>query len=565
MGLERFMDWKGNPINKDRHGGTRAAFFIYFMVGMSSMAFMSNVLDMVTYLHKTMHMGVADSSTTLTNFIGGTCAFALLGGFLSDSYITRFRAILIFGPFEFLGFSLLAIQAHLPSLKPQECNNTLGKLSSCNHVHGYNAAILYIAMYTIALGEGCLRANLASFGGDQFDDDDPIESGMKSSFFNWFTFSISVGSLTGLVLIVWIENNKGWDYGFALSAFVVLLGVIVLGSGFSFYRNQRPRCSPLTRIMQVFVAAFRKRKLVLPENEEDLHKELVKEEMVSEEVLPHTKGFKCLDKASVFHGNTGSRSLCTVTQVEETKVVLRMLPIFICAVFGYMPIPQLLLFTVQQGSTMNIKLGNIHISPATLLVIPMIFQMILLVAYDQLFVPFARRITGFKTGITHLQRIGVGFISTSVATCVAAVIERKRKKIAEEHGLLESGTGVPMSVLWLGVQFLVMGITDVSTFVGLLEFFNSESSRGMKSLGTAIFWCIVGLAALMGSVLVHMVNRATKHGEGGIGWLEGNNLNKNYLDRYYWLLSVLGLVGFLNYLYWARRYVYRQHPQPPSG
>ncbi|RWR88734.1 Proton-dependent oligopeptide transporter family [Cinnamomum micranthum f. kanehirae] len=54
-----------------------------------------------------------------------------------------------------------------------------------------------------------------------------------------------------------------------------------------------------------------------------------------------------------------------------------------------------------------------------------------------------------------------------------------------------------------------------------------------------------------------MVNRATKH-RGGMGWLEGNNLNKSYLDRYYLLISVTGCVGFLNYLYWARRYVYRQ-------
>lgn len=44
-------------------------------------------------------------------------------------------------------------------------------------------------------------------------------------------------------------------------------------------------------IYQVFVAAFKKRKLILPENEEELH-QVIKEEMVDGEVLPHAKDFK---------------------------------------------------------------------------------------------------------------------------------------------------------------------------------------------------------------------------------------------------------------------------------
>jgi hypothetical protein len=47
-------------------------------------------------------MGVSDSATTVTNFVGATSGFALIGAFLSDSYITRSRTILLFGPLEFL-------------------------------------------------------------------------------------------------------------------------------------------------------------------------------------------------------------------------------------------------------------------------------------------------------------------------------------------------------------------------------------------------------------------------------------------------------------------------------
>ncbi|KAG9447078.1 hypothetical protein H6P81_013206 [Aristolochia fimbriata] len=550
------MDWKGKPISKEKHGGSRAAWFIYFMVATTSTIYMPNLLDMVLYLRKSMHMGIADSATTIANLVSGTCAFSLLGGFLSDSYITRFKAILIFGPFEVLGFGLLALQAHFPSLHPPKCDSTDPE-SNCREVHGYNAALLYTAMYTVAFGEGCLRANLASFGGDQFDDEDPAESRKKSSFFNWFGFSTAVGNVSGLILIVWIENNKGWAIGFALSALLLLVGLTVLASGFAFYSNQRPRGSPLTRMLQVFVAAFKNRKLDLPPPEELLHQEVLeKEEIVIGEVLPHTEGLKCLDKASIIGGNADKWSLCPITQVEETKVVVRMLPIFISSVLGYIPIPLLFTLTVQQGSAMNTQLGHIRIATPSLLIIPLIFQMLLLVLYDRFFVPLARKLTGLKTGITHLQRIGVGFLFTATATSIAALIEMKRKRIAKEHGM-------PMTVMWVAIQFLAVGITEVCQFVGLLEFFNSEVSRGMKSLGTAIFWCMVGLASLLGSVLIDAVNGATSNlgGPNNNGWLEGNNLNKSYLDRFYWLLSLLELLSFLNYLYWAKRYVYRRDPR----
>ncbi|XP_026384822.1 protein NRT1/ PTR FAMILY 4.6-like [Papaver somniferum] len=195
-------------------------------------------------------MDVATASTAVTNIMGVASAFALVGGFFSDSYITRFTAILVFGPFEFLGYVLLATQAHLPSLQPPVCDISV-QFDNCKQVQGYNAIILYVGVNVLAFGEGCLRANLASFGGDQFDDNDPIGLQQKSSFFNWYTFSISLGAIIGLTLIVWVQENKGWDFAFTLSAGLVLLGLIVVASGISFYRNLIPTGSPLTRMLQV--------------------------------------------------------------------------------------------------------------------------------------------------------------------------------------------------------------------------------------------------------------------------------------------------------------------------
>ena len=126
-------------------------------------------------------------------------------------------------------------------------------------------------------------------------------------------------------------------------------------------------------------------------------------------------------------GDTRRWSLCTVTQVEEAKIILRMVPIFLSAVLGNVPIPLLLSLTVQQGGTMDTRLGGTRIPPASLFIVPIVFQMLILVAYDRAAVPWLRRATGYAGGVTHLQRIGAGFASSVVALAVAAAVEGRRR------------------------------------------------------------------------------------------------------------------------------------------
>lgn len=554
MAVQGIVDWRGRPVHPKRHGGVKAAMFIYFLIVMTNMGNIPTMLNMVSYLHGTMHMGIADASTTATNFFGALCVFSFLGAFLSDSYLTRFYTILIFAPVEILGYMLLACQAHFPSLHPPPCAMANEKYD-CAPVSGKNLRLLTLGLYVIPVGEGALRVCAAALGGDQFDGDDDPRG--KTSFFNWYAFCISLGGLVGLVFLVWVQNNVGWDLGFALPALMALVGMLVLLAGLPLYRHQVPTGSPLTRILQVFVAAFRKRKLSLPEDWMEMH-EISDGTSRSIEVLDRTPSFKFLEKAAVNDGDGRRWSLCTVTQVEEAKMILRMLPIFLSSVLGYLPIPLLLTFTVQQGGAMDTRIGfgknaKINIPPASLFVVPIVFQLLILVAYDRAFVPWLRQATGHTGGVTHLQRVGAGFASSVVALAVAAVVEARRKRIS----LSEPET--TMSVLWLTPQFFLLGVMDVTSFVGLLEFFYSEASAGMKSIGGAIFFCILGVASWLGGFLVKAVNRTTassSHGSGH-GWLAGDSLDDSHLDWFYWLLASFGLVSFLLYLCCASRYTCR--------
>ena len=145
---------------------------------------------------------------------------------------------------------LLACQAHFPSLHPPPCD-IVNHPSECTTVSGRNLSLLTLGLYVIRIGEGAVRVCAAALGGDQFDGDDPRELRGKASFFNWYAFCISLGGFVGLVFVVWVQNNEGWDLGFVLSALVALLGTLVLVAGLPFYRHQKPTGSPLTTILQV--------------------------------------------------------------------------------------------------------------------------------------------------------------------------------------------------------------------------------------------------------------------------------------------------------------------------
>jgi peptide/histidine transporter 3/4 len=150
------------------------------------------------------------------------------------------------------GYMLLALQAHLPSLHPLDCEINK-EPNNCEPAEGWSLTLLYLSLLVFAIGEGCMRSCVPFLGGDQFSNDDPKETLLKGRFLSWLKFANTLGALIGLVFLVWIENNLGWAMGFMVSALIVLVGLFVAASGLPFYRTQRPNGSHLTRILQVNV------------------------------------------------------------------------------------------------------------------------------------------------------------------------------------------------------------------------------------------------------------------------------------------------------------------------
>ncbi|KAL5577060.1 hypothetical protein UlMin_018759 [Ulmus minor] len=550
----------------------RSSMFILVAFGFENLATLSLAVNLFTYFHEVMHFDISDAANHLTNYMGTSYILAIFMAILADTYLGRFKTVLISLTLEFLGLALLTIQAAFPKLKPPKCANP--NLPGCVKVSGSNEALLFIGLYVLALGSAGLKAALPSHGADQFEEKDPKEAKQMSTFFNTILLAVCTGGSVSLTLVVWVQDQKGWGLGLGIATMAIFVAFIIFAAGLPFYRIQVIEgTSAIIEVTQVYVAAIRNRKFSLPEDPAELYEiNKDKEAALKLEFLPHRDVFRFLDKAAIQPKETSPLEalpspwkLCRLTQVENAKVILGMLPIFGCTIIMTLCLAQLQTFSINQSYTMDRRLSkSFDIPPASLPIIPIAFLILIVPVYDRIIVPFLRKFTGIPTGVTYLQRVGVGLVLSAISMAVAAIVEVKRKGVARSHDMLDAYPIIqplPISTFWLSFQFFIFGIADMFTYVGLLEFFYSEAPKALKSLSTCFLWTSMAFGYYCSTVVVKIVNDATKKNTRSGGWLFGNNINRNHLNLFYWLLSILSIINFCVYLVVARWYKYR--PQSP--
>lgn len=90
---------KGKPIKEadlSKTGGWIAAFFIFGNEMAERMAYFGLSVNMVAFMFYVMHRPFSSSSNAVNNFLGISQASSVLGGFLADAYLGRYKTIAIF-------------------------------------------------------------------------------------------------------------------------------------------------------------------------------------------------------------------------------------------------------------------------------------------------------------------------------------------------------------------------------------------------------------------------------------------------------------------------------------
>ncbi|CAM0904302.1 unnamed protein product [Alopecurus aequalis] len=534
------VDFKGKPVDKSRVGGWLGAGLILGAELAERMCVVGISMNLVTYLTGDMHLSSAMSANIVTNFMGTLNLLALLGGFLADARLGRYVTIAISAAITAVGVSLLAASTALPGMRPPRC---AGTSAGCVAASGGQLAMLYAALYTIAVGAGGLKANVSGFGSDQFDGRDPREERAMMFFFNRFYFCISLGSLFAVTVLVYVQDNVGRGWGYGVSAAAMVAAVVVLAAGTPRYRYRRPQGSPLTVIGRVLWAAWRKRGLPCPADASELHG-------FHKAKVPHTDRLRCLDKAAIVEADLATAASSspglTVTEVEEVKMVAQLLPIWSTCILFWTVYSQMTTFSIQQAEQMDRRIGGGgFVVPAGSLSVFLFLTILLFTSLNErLLVPLARRLTRRPQGLTSLQRVAAGLVLATLAMAVSALVEKKRRDA--------SNGGVTISAFWLVFQFFLVGAGEAFAYVGQLEFFIREAPERMKSMSTGLFLATLAMGFFLSSLLVLAVDAATRG-----AWIRGH-LNDGRLDLFYWMLALLGVVNFVVFLLFASRHQYKR-------
>ncbi|KAH7572391.1 hypothetical protein JRO89_XS04G0248800 [Xanthoceras sorbifolium] len=556
------VDYKGNTADRTRTGGWVAAALILGIEVCERMATMGVVANVVTYVVGTMHVPSATASNVTTNFGGTSYLLCLLGGIVSDTWLGRYWTIVIFAIISALGTCMLAICTALPQLRPPPCQASLS--NKCEEANNFQMGVFYLALYVYGIGVGGIKSSISGLGTDQFDQKDDKEKAQMVYFFDRFYFIINIGALLGVTVLVWIQDQRGrtWGYGISLAAMIVAL--VAFLSGTKRYRYKKCVGSPVFQILQVLVAALRKRNVPFPSSVTSLYEDYTQEARIS-----HTNKYSCLDKASIIteEDEKGSSTpnrwrLCTITRVEEVKMLIGLIPIWATTIMFWTVYAQMVGFAVLQATTMDRNLRNFEIPPGSFIVFLIGAIMVTLVIYDRLFMPLFKK-SKRKQGILFNYVLFDKFTknrnrSLLLHTRNGSCSTRGNKKIKYCQSQEGNQHNSSNKCIFLVASIrLGVGIGNAFIYAGQLDFFITQSPKGMKAIGTGLFLTTLSLGFFVSSTLVTIIKKVAR-GNGRQNWLP-RSINNGILDYFYWLLAVLSLINLGFFLLCAMKY------KPNSG
>ncbi|RCV27468.1 hypothetical protein SEVIR_5G330700v4 [Setaria viridis] len=544
-----------------REGGLRTIPFIISNEIFEKVATFGLTANMILYLTERYLMSNAFATVVLYNWNAFSNFLPIFGAVLADACLGRFRVIALGSFVSLSGMCLLCLTAILPVYKKTpEC---AARVADCEVVP-WQLPLLFTSFALMSVGSGGIRPCTLAFGADQLDRRDNSSSNVRTlqTFFNWYYTVLGLAIVFAATVIVYIQQTRGWVVGFAVPVVLMVTALTLFLLGSPFYLKAAADRSAIVGLVQVLVASYKNRHEPLPPETADASTFYNK---AGSKPRTPTNKLRYLNRACVLRNPSKELSadgaacdpwrLCTVQQVEDTKAVIRVLPIWSTGILPGVIVGQQM-FPTLQAKTMQRRVGGLEIPAATFGVFSILTLTVWVAVYDRALVRPLSRLTGHARGLSLRQRMGAGLALFAAAMAVAARVESARRAAAVAEGLRDSdprsGTPVHMSAMRLVPQHCLMGLAEGLNLIGQIEFYYSEFPKTMSSIGVSLLALGLGFGALLGSAIVGVIGAATRGG-GHDGWLP-SNLNRGHYDNYYLVLAVLGTANVVYFLVCAWAY-----------
>ncbi len=153
---------------------------------------------LVYFMTKQLLLGQAQASYVYGAYTACAYFTPILGGMLADRYLGKKRAVII-------GASVMAAGHFMMAFEP----------------------LFYLALLTIALGNGLFLPTLPSQVGDLYRRDDP----RRGWAYNVYYVGINIGGFLAPVICGTVGEFYGWHYGFGLAGVGMLAGLLIYLAG----------------------------------------------------------------------------------------------------------------------------------------------------------------------------------------------------------------------------------------------------------------------------------------------------------------------------------------------
>ncbi|XP_038992550.1 protein NRT1/ PTR FAMILY 5.5-like [Hibiscus syriacus] len=351
---------------------------------------------------------------------------------------------------------------------------------------------------------------------------------------------VPVGALISMSYI------KPWSIKFGIPAIFTTAATLVYVSGSCHYSREPPKGSPFTTVFRVICAATSKMFIGTGR----LYERVKRSDDDPTLFLAHTNDLRFLDKAATFvpnqHPEKQKRNrwrLCRVTEVEETKLVIR--SIGICSFFIICGLVSAI------GHTYFISQAN-HLKRKK-------FPLLLLPYFcDVSKSDYRNLFFSIKSSSKYHPPIGIGISMILAIICciVAAKVETKRLHVVARYGLFDKPEAeIPLSITHLIPQFMLLGALDGVFEQSVASFFKKQVPDTMTPY---MAWLSEGIrgVGIISSVLSVFVVGKISQSDGKPSWFQ-DTLNRSRLDRYYMTLAVLVSVNLVFYGLVAFRFKWR--------
>ncbi|HEY4761907.1 MAG TPA: oligopeptide:H+ symporter [Thermoguttaceae bacterium] len=193
---------------------------------------------LLLYMIDRLNFSAQDANRIMSFFIAGCYLLPLVGGYVADNYLGKYRTIVIFSLPYVIGQLIIGIE---------------------------NRWFLLLALSLLAMGSGVIKPNISTLMGLTYDQQRPGRLKLRSDAFALFYGSINIGAAISSFAVPALRNAFGYQKAFLFPAVLMALALLAFASGKRFYatetiervrlsaEDRRQRFIILRRIIGLFI------------------------------------------------------------------------------------------------------------------------------------------------------------------------------------------------------------------------------------------------------------------------------------------------------------------------